>query len=134
MKSSVKNLDLKNLHPPKLKLKKQKVKRRFEETRLGFYIKYNAPVEYELIISITPNKKNPEPKTNVIEAIAAASNNPVLQSQKFFTYLDDYKKDKLYSDKVMKITEYGEELFKKRMQNQAMECFKKMKKRGYKPY
>ena len=91
-----------------MKLKKQKVKRRFEETRLGFYIKYNAPVEYELIISITPNKKNPEPKTNVIEAIAAASNNPVLQSQKFFTYLDDYKKNKLYSDKVMKITEYGE--------------------------
>lgn len=56
-----------------------KKKRLFEETKLGFLLKYETPIEYELIMSSTPKSVFPEPKIKVIEAITLASPNPVFQ-------------------------------------------------------
>lgn len=54
-------------------------KRHFDETKLGFFLKYEAPIEYELIMASTPKGVFPEPTMKIIEAITLASPNPVFQ-------------------------------------------------------
>ena len=47
-------------------------KRHFDETKLGFFLKYEAPIEYELIMASTPKGVFPEPTIKIIEAITLA--------------------------------------------------------------
>lgn len=58
-------------------------KYRFEETRLGFLLKYEAPVVYGIIMNLTPRAVYPEPKADLIEQVCRASGDPSLRKPKF---------------------------------------------------
>ena len=48
-------------------------RRKFEETKLGFVIKYEAPIEYDIIMSSCTTGAFPEPDVGVFEVVAKAS-------------------------------------------------------------
>lgn len=86
------------------KAKRNQKKRHFDETKLGFFLKYEAPIEYELVMTSTPKSVFPEPSIKIIEAITLASPNPVFQKNKFYRYLEEYRKNKLCTSKPKRMT------------------------------
>lgn len=86
--------------PKKQRLKRKKQdgrpkgtfkKFKFEETKLGFLLKYETPLEYDLIINSIPTHPFPEPPIEVIEIVTKASKDPTFKKEKFFRYLEEYK-------------------------------------------
>lgn len=71
-------------------------KRKFEETRLGFLLKYEAPLEYQLIMEATPKEVFPKPSAELVEIIARVSTEPVFKKKKFFRYLKEYRETGIY--------------------------------------
>jgi hypothetical protein len=63
----------------------------FEQTRLGFFLKYEVPVVYDLILSLTPPRERKAPPVDVIRAVCAASPDPSLLKPKFFRWLERYE-------------------------------------------
>lgn len=108
-----------------------KKKRQFEETKLGFLLKYEAPIEYELIMFSTPKSIFPEPSIKVIEAITLASPNPVFQKNKFFRYLEDYKKNKLFCIRAKILTAKRKIFYERIQMNQIKKYIEFKKKEGY---
>lgn len=98
--------------------KKQAIKRRkqdgrpkgtfkkfkFEETKLGFLLKYETPLEYELIINSIPFNPFPEPPIEVIEIVTRASKDPTFKKGKFFRYLEEYRIHGLCCRRAKKLT------------------------------
>ena len=68
----------------------------FEQTRLGFMLKYEVPVVYDLIMNMTPPGPFPEPPYLLIKILCAASDDPSLKKPKFFRYLGEYAQKGLY--------------------------------------
>lgn len=106
-------------------------KRQFEETKLGFLLKYEAPIEYELIMSSTPRSVFPEPKIKVIEAITLASPSPVFQKNKFFRYLEEYRKNKLCCERAKILTPKRKDFYERMQMNQIKKYIDSKKKDGY---
>lgn len=108
-----------------------KKKRLFEETKLGFLLKYETPIEYELIMSSTPKSVFPEPKIKVIEAITLASPNPVFQKNKFYRYLDDYRRNKLCCERAKVLTSKRKAYYERLQMNQIKKYIESKKKEEY---
>lgn len=68
----------------------------FEQTRLGFFLKYEVPIVYKLIMKQTPKGAFPAPDIKIIKTICAASKDPSLSKNKFPVYLKEYEKKGLY--------------------------------------
>lgn len=71
---------------PKGTLKKYK----FDETRLGFMLKYEVPAVYEIIMRMTTKGVFVEPTMRTIRVVCSASNDPALKKPKFLRYLEEY--------------------------------------------
>lgn len=70
--------------------KKKKSKRReFYETRLGYFIQHEAPLEYDIIMEVSGGC---EPNVDMIEALGYASLNPLFRKAKFRRALIEYRK------------------------------------------
>ncbi len=70
--------------------KKKKSKRReFYETRLGYFIQHEAPLEYGIIMDVSGGY---EPNVDMIEALGYASLNPLFRKAKFRRALIEYRK------------------------------------------
>nr|DAL56927.1 MAG TPA_asm: hypothetical protein [Caudoviricetes sp.] len=70
--------------------KKKKSKRReFYETRLGYFIQHEAPLEYDIIMDVSGGC---EPNVDMIEALGYASLNPLFRKSKFRRALIEYRK------------------------------------------
>jgi len=70
--------------------KKKKSKRReFYETRLGYFIQHEAPLEYDIIMEVSGGY---EPNVDMIEALGYASLNPLFRKSKFRRALIEYRK------------------------------------------
>lgn len=80
---------------PRKKLGRKRKKRLFDETRVGHFLKHEAPVEYDLIIDVC-GMKTP-PSADFIETIGYASLNPLFRKPKFRKALIEYRKNGLYS-------------------------------------
>lgn len=78
---------------------------KFSETKLGFMLKYETPVEYDLIIEHTQGGEKGEPTVAIIETIASASTDPSFKKEKFKRYLDLYKAKGLYIGRAKKMTD-----------------------------
>jgi hypothetical protein len=63
---------------------------RFEETRLGFFLKYEVPVIYDVIMQMTPPAVFPEPSPLLVKTVCRASRDPSLGKAKFKRYLKEY--------------------------------------------
>ena len=66
-------------------------KRRFEETRLGFFLKYETPMEYWLIMKSIPMGEKGVPPAELIEFVGNASLDTSFRKPKFKRYLEEYK-------------------------------------------
>lgn len=81
--------------------KKRKRKTRlFEETRVGHYLKHEAPLEYSLIVGV--NSRAIAPSADLIEAIGYASINPLFKKPKFRKALIDYRRNGLHTGQPKK--------------------------------
>ncbi len=94
-------------------------KYRFEETRLGFLLKYEAPAVFSIILNLTPRAVFPEPKVELIEQVCRASGDPSLRKPKFFRYLEEYRDMGIYCRRPKRLTperaSYYERLRKKKL-------------------
>lgn len=90
-------------HTKSMKPKKKKRKRKlgrpkghslkpFDQTRIGFLLKHEVPVEYKLLMEVTELLKLRAPSSELIEAIGYASNDPFFRKAKYWRCLIDYKK------------------------------------------
>lgn len=86
---------------PKGTLKKYK----FEETKLGFFLKYEAPAAYELIMKMTQKRQFPEPTMRTIEMVCRANKDTALKKPKFERYLEEYRQKGIYCGRPKVLTE-----------------------------
>ena len=87
---------------------RKRLKREFDQTKVGFFLKHEAPIEYELLC----NKlcSNRAPSADLIEQIGYSSLNPLFKKAKFRRALIEYRKYGLYSGKPIE-TDAKTELF-----------------------
>lgn len=71
----------------------RKIRRKFEETRVGYFLKYEAPVEYHLVTTINISGA---PSADLVEHIGYASRNPLFKKAKFRKALLEYRLTGLY--------------------------------------
>lgn len=98
--------------------KRRKLTRKFNETRLGYYLEHAAPLEYRLILEVSGAHA---PKIDVIEAVIYASLNPYFKTPKFHNALREYRKYNIHPPRPVKPTvlrelyfiRYRKELVKK---------------------
>lgn len=94
-----------------------KQRRRFEETKLGFVIKYEAPTEYDIIMSSCKKGAFPEPDVEVIEIVANASIDPLFKKPRFWRYFDLYKKEGCFAPRAMKLTPFLKQKYERVVEN-----------------
>lgn len=80
---------------PRKKLGRKRIKRQFDETRVGYFLKLEAPLEYNLIMEVSGNVS--APSADLIEAIGYASLNLLFKKPKFRRALIEYRKSGLYA-------------------------------------
>lgn len=66
--------------------------KKFEQTRIGFLLQHEVPVEYKLLMEVTELLRLRAPSPELIEAIGYASNDSFFRKTKFWRCLMDYKK------------------------------------------
>lgn len=57
--------------------------KRFDQTRIGFLLAHEVPIEYKLLMETVKSLKLSSPSAELIEAIAYASNDPFFAKQNF---------------------------------------------------
>ena len=85
--------------PKKYRCKRQdprKIKRRFDQTSVGHFLKYEAPLEYQLLTQIDISGA---PSADLIEQLGYASLNPLFKKPKFRRALLEYRQTGLYPKK-----------------------------------
>lgn len=87
-------------------------KYRFEETRLGFMLKYETPVVFDIIMNMTPPAVIKEPPLLLIRMICRASKDPSFKKKKFFKYLEEYARLGLCCKRPRKLTSKREAYYK----------------------
>jgi hypothetical protein len=92
---------------------------RFEETRLGFFLKYEVPVVYDAILKLTPPAVFPEPPPLLVETVCKSSPDPSLKKAKFRRYLKEYAGSGVYCKRPKRLTpereKYYERIRKRKM-------------------
>lgn len=81
------------LKKPKRRKKRRKRRwmlRKFSETKLGYFIMHEAPLEYGLILEASGNCI---PNVDFIEALSYSSMNPLFRKPKFRRALIEYRKN-----------------------------------------
>lgn len=94
----------------------------FEETRLGFLLKYEAPVVYSIILNLTPQSVFPEPKVELIEQVCQASGDPSLRKPKFYRYLEEYRYLGIYCRRPKRLTPERKAYYEK-IRKKKLACF-----------
>lgn len=62
----------------------------FEQTRLGFLLKYEMPVVYDIVMDKCKSQLFPHPSPQVIEFVSRASKDPTYKKPKFRRCMDEY--------------------------------------------
>lgn len=98
--------------------KRKRKKRLFDETRVGHFLKHEAPLEYGLIMEAGGGVG--APSADLIEAIGYASINPLFKKPKFRRALIDYRKNGLHTGQPKK-SNAKLELFYSQMRRRNMQ-------------
>lgn len=92
----------------------------FEETRLGFMLKYEVPVVFNIIMDMTPPGAFKEPPYLLVKTVCGASSDPALRKKKYFRYLEEYARTGLCCKRPKRLTSkrktYYEGIREKKMQ------------------
>ena len=76
----------------------------FEETKLGFFLKYEVPEVFQLIMQSLPAGRHRVPPLPLIRIVCAASKDPSLRKPKFRRYMELYERDGLYCRRATVMT------------------------------
>lgn len=76
----------------------------FDETRIGFMLRYEMPVVYHLLHRLCAPQQPFEPDWRVIESVAEASKDPSYGKAKFRRYLDEYRRNGVYCRRGKRLT------------------------------
>ncbi|KAB4219449.1 hypothetical protein GAP53_08255 [Bacteroides uniformis] len=76
----------------------------FDETRLGFMLRYEMPVVYYLLRRLCPGQQPFEPDWRVVDSVARASKDPSYRKPKFRRYLEEYSRDGLCCRRAKRLT------------------------------
>lgn len=104
-----------------------KKKHKFEETKLGFMLKYETPLEYNLIMNASSNSPFPVPDVDIIELITNASDNDSFSKPKFKRYLNEYRENGIVCSRA-KILTPERKLFYDRVRKSKIKNFTKGRK------
>lgn len=92
----------------------------FVETRLGFMLRYETPVAYDLVMRLSPPSRRQCPYPELVEAVCAASPDPAFRKPKFRRYMDEYARDGVYCRRGKRLTperaRYYERLRERRLE------------------
>ena len=76
----------------------------FEETKLGFMLKHEVPVVYQIIMNSLPKGELSSPTPQLIFTVCKASKDPSFQKPKFFRYLEQYRVQGIYCKRAKRLT------------------------------
>ena len=76
----------------------------FEQTRLGFMIRYEMPVVYCLLRRLAPPAPLFEPSWQQVEAVCRASCDPSARKPKFRRYIEEYARQGVYCKRGKRLT------------------------------
>ena len=76
----------------------------FDQTRIGFMLRYEMPVVYHLLRRLYHRQQPFEPDWHVIELVAEASKDPSFRKAKFSRYLEDYRRNGVYCRRGKRLT------------------------------
>lgn len=76
----------------------------FDETRLGFMLRYEMPIVYYLLRRLCPGQQPFEPDWRVVDSVAGASKDPSYRKPKFHRYLEEYSRNGLYCRRGKRLT------------------------------
>lgn len=100
---------------PKGTLKKYK----FEQTRLGFMLKYEVPLVYDILMEASTPCLFTAPPVRLVKAVCGASDDASLRKPKFQRYLADYESNGLCCKRAKILTPerkvYYDSIRKKKM-------------------
>jgi hypothetical protein len=85
----------------------------FEETRLGFFLKYEVPVVYDVIMKMTPPAAFLEPSPLLVKTVCKSSRDPSLKKSKFRRYLKEYAGCGLYCKRPKRLTPERERYYER---------------------
>lgn len=66
--------------------------KKFEQTRIGFFLQHEVPIEYQLLKEVTEMMKLRYPPAELIESLCYSSDDPFFRKAKFWRCLIEYKK------------------------------------------
>lgn len=89
----------------------------FEQTRLGFMLKYESPAVFDLIIELSPHSRKTHPHPALVSAVCSASQDPAFEKPKFRTYLDEYVRCGVYCKRGKKLTPERERYYERIRRN-----------------
>lgn len=110
-----------------------KKKFHFSQTRLGFMMKYETPLEYNILMKKADvSNYFYEPPIAQIKLLASASEDPSFKKPKFKKYLEEYEKDGLCCGRPKILTEkrriYYNDMFEKKMAERKKKYIPQAKK------
>ena len=100
----------------------------FEETRLGFMIKQEAPVVFNILMNLTPKTAFQEPSIELIKLVCRASRDPSFRKAKFRRYLSEYETTGLYCKRGKKLT-LNRKVYYEALRKRKMKVFIRQNKR-----
>lgn len=97
----------------------------FEETRLGFMLKYESPVVFDLIQLLSPHSRKTRPHPALVSAVCSASRDPAFDKPKFRAYLDEYIRHGVYCKRGKKITPEREKYYERIRRNKLQKYIRR---------
>lgn len=76
----------------------------FDETRLGFLLRYEMPVVYYLLRHLCRGMQPFEPDWRVVDSVSRASKDPSYRKPKFHRYLEEYSRNGVYCHRGKRLT------------------------------
>lgn len=77
---------------------------KFEETKLGFMLKHETPVVYDILMNTIIRSSSQEPPVELIEVVCRASQDTSFKKPKFQRYLEEYAQCGLYCHRPKPMT------------------------------
>ena len=84
---------------------------RFTETKLGFFLKHETPLEYSILESLIPPGIFSYPPIAAIECVANSSLDPSFKKPKFEAYLNEFKEKGICCGRARKMTPEKEKYY-----------------------
>lgn len=103
----------------------------FEQTRLGFMLRYEMPVVYYLLKRLSPPAPLFEPQWWLVDAVCRASKDPSYDKPKFKRYLAEYASKGVYCKRGKRLTP-GRLVYYESVRRKKLEAFIQRNRRRFK--